>query len=506
MREFFASGRGRWLLTTGMSYVYFGSILLTTAITIPLALKFLGREQYGLWALSSQLLSFIYLFDGGLSRSLPRLVGESITDPENIATSRKFGLLIGLSFLTACLLMIVALLVSTWGLRFLSVPFHLLGIGQQLFLSVMALQCVGYTLGPFEAVLFAQNRAYITSTVSLMGVWLNAGTFIFLLMHGYGLLSYVFANLLVLPIRAVVSLSVVLRSSHRPKLRFIMPLMDDFKDVFAFSSWMFISVLISESIMALPTMIITKFAGLGAMTLFYISFRPAFFLQRLSCLPFQSLVPRWQKLYLDGNLAKLRHEYAAALFFILQFGLILCTCFVVFLKPLITVWVGAKMYGGTLITASLGFYLIIYLLGSTLGVPFVMAKKLGFLAMVQTFELLLSIPVCIFLAERVGAGGVIFGSVFLTMLFTIQYFWKQGPFCFGFSHSATHLLRGHALAILTQAILAFIAAGWIWWSDRRGLPFVDLLVGGVVIGALALAVFLRSAGSLALRIVRQRRT
>ncbi len=489
-----------------MAYGYFGGVLLTTAVTIPLALKYLGREQYGLWAVSSQLLSYILLFDGGLSRSMQRLVGESVADPENVAATRRFSLLVGLSFLTACLLLLAALLLSTWGLRFLSVPPRLLGIGRELFLSVMAIQCVGYVFGPFNAILFAQNRNYITVGISLVSVLLTAAVFIFLLTRGFGLLSYVYSTLLLLPLTSAGTLFFVLRSSRRPKLRWLMPYREDLRQVFAFTSWMFVNTLVVETLMALPTLIITKFVGLGAMAIFYVSFRPAFFLLRVSVMPFGSLGPRWQELFLQGNLGKLREEYTTVIFLTIQSGLVLCICFIVFLKPLITVWVGARMYGGTVITASLGVYLTVYLLGNILCPPFYLAKKLGTLTMVEILELFFSLVICIFLAKKLGAGGVMAGSVMMTALFSVRYCWQKGPAVFGFTSNATDMLRAHWGPLLVQFALACLAVVWVWWADRNNLPFLDLLVGGGVIASAAVLDFLRTTGKSALRLLRRPRT
>ena len=478
---------------------------MTTAITVPLALKYLGREQYGLWAVSSQLLTYILLFDGGLQRSLQRLVGESVAHPEDTAASRRFGLLVGLSFLVACTLLLMAALVCTWGLRHLSVPPQLLGIGRKLFLSIMALQCVGYIFGPFTAILFAQNRPHIFGGISTISVLLTAAIFIFLLTHGYGLMSYVYATLAMVPLTSLGPFLFVLRSSQRPKFRWIMPLKEDFRDVFHFTGWMFINSLIAETVAALPTLLITKFVGLTAMAVFYVSFRPAFFLLRFLHLPFQALAPRWQALYLEGNLTKLREEYGTGVFLSIQSGLVLCICFMVFLKPLLGVWVGVKMYGGTLVTVSLSFYLTVSFLAIVLGNPFYLAKKLGAFTRVQFLELLCSLVVCTILAKTLGSGGVIAGSVALSALFTVRYCWQNGPSFLGFSYGTSEMMRAHAGPILVQFALICVAILWVWWSDRNALPLLDLLLGGVAISAASVLDFLRTTGKIALRLVRQPR-
>lgn len=475
------TNRGKWLSTVGTSYAYIFSVVICTGITIPLALKFLGKEQYGLWAVSSQLLSYLLLFDGGLSRSLQRLVAESVADPENRGHSRQFNVLCELSILGSLFLFGLAWLVSGWGLRFLSVPTHLLGIGQEVFLSVVVLQCLGYLLGPISAVLYAQNRTYISTSISLVTIWVNTAAFCFFLWHGFGLFSYVCANFLTFPIGSSINLFYFLRSKQRPRLFWVWPTRAELKEVFSFSGNIFLFSMVSETLMAVPTLIITKFSGLEAMAIFFVSFRPAFFLHRFTVQPFGAIFPRWQQLFVTENWEKLGMELETGLLLMFQFGLTVAVCFVACWKPFLMIWVGEKMYGGALLSSTLGIFLIVYLIGGTLWPPFFWAKKITTLNIVQAFELIFTLPTCYFAAKYVNPAAVLLASVLINLIFTEQYCWKAGAPIVGLKDGYGPGLSQHWATLTIHLSFILLAMVWVWIADAMHFSFAILVLGGALI-------------------------
>src|SRR5712671_959776 len=77
-----------------------GTVLLVvnslfSLASIPLALRFLSREQFGLWALGVQVTSFLLFVDLGMSSSMTRLLIDHKDDRAN----GRYGGMIRSSFL-----------------------------------------------------------------------------------------------------------------------------------------------------------------------------------------------------------------------------------------------------------------------------------------------------------------------------------------------------------------------------------------------------------------------
>ena len=56
------------------SYAQIGATVLYSLVSIPLALTFLPRAEFGLWALTSQIAGYLALMDLGMGSSVARIL------------------------------------------------------------------------------------------------------------------------------------------------------------------------------------------------------------------------------------------------------------------------------------------------------------------------------------------------------------------------------------------------------------------------------------------------
>ena len=69
----FIRGLGAGYLATAINIAY-------TAASIPLALHYLGKEQFGLWALAQQIMGYLMLLDLGVSSAVSRFIADRKDD------------------------------------------------------------------------------------------------------------------------------------------------------------------------------------------------------------------------------------------------------------------------------------------------------------------------------------------------------------------------------------------------------------------------------------------
>src|SRR6267378_8602412 len=65
------------------SYLLLGWNVAYSLLSVPLALKYLSRPQFGLWAVALQIGSYIALVDLGMSSSIARILIDHKDDRQN---------------------------------------------------------------------------------------------------------------------------------------------------------------------------------------------------------------------------------------------------------------------------------------------------------------------------------------------------------------------------------------------------------------------------------------
>ena len=71
-----ASRTRNFLRGLGAGYVAIAVNIAYTAASVPLALHYLGKEQFGLWALAQQIAGYLMLLDLGVSSAVSRFIAD----------------------------------------------------------------------------------------------------------------------------------------------------------------------------------------------------------------------------------------------------------------------------------------------------------------------------------------------------------------------------------------------------------------------------------------------
>ena len=67
----------------GAGYLAIAVNIAYTAASVPLALHYLGKEQFGLWALALQITGYLILLDLGVSSAVSRFIADHKDDVNN---------------------------------------------------------------------------------------------------------------------------------------------------------------------------------------------------------------------------------------------------------------------------------------------------------------------------------------------------------------------------------------------------------------------------------------
>ena len=148
------------------SYAALGVTALYSLASVPLALVYLSREEFGLWAVITALASYLALIDMGMSMS----VGRALFDFKDAQDSGEYGGVIQTGFLV---LLVQGLLVLATGWVAAPGLAHFMKIEARLepeFSFLLRWQCAitaaGFATKMFTNLLIAQHRYEIATMCS----------------------------------------------------------------------------------------------------------------------------------------------------------------------------------------------------------------------------------------------------------------------------------------------------------------------------------------------------
>lgn len=189
------SRRTRYARSLLSGYAVLGTNIANTLISVPLALHYLAREEFGLWALVMQITGYLALLDLGMSGSVYRIIIDHKDQPSEglYGTVIKAGwmVLIVQGFLIAAF----GIGLSFWAADLFNVPerysriFHLLIAGQSLLVGSFL------PAGLFGYLLLAHQRSDANNYSHIVNIFLSFTVMLLGLHLGFGLFSLLFANL-----------------------------------------------------------------------------------------------------------------------------------------------------------------------------------------------------------------------------------------------------------------------------------------------------------------------
>jgi O-antigen/teichoic acid export membrane protein len=296
------------ILTGAASYVQMGSLALTQLASIPLALHFLDEERFGLWAFVFQSLGYLLLLDFGVSASLGRLLADPIHNGDEKTWNGWFNLVLVVLALQALLILGLGLVLVDPLLRWFEIKPSLIPEARHLWLMVLVLTVITFPMRVFSGIVGAQNRSYWATIGMSAGLWIGLLVFYVFLRAGWGSIAYGYSAGTQMILTAAVPLIAVMRGPNRFSVRLQNLPWGHIRELFGFSSSIFLAGITVQIVFYSQSMVITKILGLGAVASFAVSSRVPLLLMQLLWRPYDAFLPRWQIFWTKGQMDPLADE------------------------------------------------------------------------------------------------------------------------------------------------------------------------------------------------------
>ena len=205
------------LLGTLSSQLFLIVTMLLNLLAVPLYLKFLNREGYGLYVVLSQAVGFLGLLDFGLSASVSRSLAMNRQEPHGEFVSRvvSTGFFIHLGL--GLMVILVALGLSSRLPQWLHLERADTLVASSLFIALSVWGGAQLPLRAVVGLFFAHERQTLAHFTNFLFVNLSLALSLCFLHLGHGLWSFVYASAAATLLNAVV-LAYLLRR-HYPELR-----------------------------------------------------------------------------------------------------------------------------------------------------------------------------------------------------------------------------------------------------------------------------------------------
>lgn len=469
-------------------YFCFGSTALYGILSLPLAVRFLDKEQLGLWNLVTQVVGYLLWLDLGVSTMTGRTLAEPIQSGNQESIDRTW---------TSILVILAAQALVIIGLGFSGLPFFLdfFGITSGVradatfvFGGTVLVTALGLPLRATPGVFLCQDRLHWSMIIQGSMPWVNLLVFWIMLEADQGVRSFVFSTALVNVVQFF-WLRALLKSGTTP-LRFRPRLVsaNSVKPILGFSSSMMLWSIAPAAIASMPAVVISRQLGLDQVSIYNVTSRLPVMLASVALRTYHSFYPRIQKHFVAGE-----HARFVVLFRLSTWLSVWASGIILAIGALANSWVVGFLarpdfYGGFLLTLLMATGLLTVAVAEHVGSLFYCAGKSKLVSPVLALEVILTFVIAAFLCGRIGLPGVAAAIAFMPVFVRIPYYMRQGPAACG---STFRALYGPALTGASAVLLC----GWgTWVLTGEMVRHLSISVGGsaILVGLLCTALSFRS--------------
>jgi len=354
------SGRFRRFLvgmTTGYLAIFIN--IAYTLASIPLALHYLGKEEFGLWALSQQIAGYLILLDLGLSNAISRFFSNWKDNVESAEYKELFGTSFAVYIVQGILIAVMGLVFSIIAPWLFHIPESLAIVFQKVLIIITSLSgfsvaCRGIS-GPIWAFqrLDVANASMVFNLISSFGMlWLG--------FHwGWGIYSLAVA---IVPAAIISPFAMYIfcrNAGYYPKAKMLgRPNEALFWKLFHFGKDTMLISLGQQLVNASQIMVVSRLIGLEMAATFAVGTKIFALGQQFVGKVLESASPALTEIYVRGELELFRCRYwkmieiSGALAAIGGAGLILGN------QSLISVWTDRMIHWPMMCDVLLGFLLV----------------------------------------------------------------------------------------------------------------------------------------------------
>jgi O-antigen/teichoic acid export membrane protein len=454
----------------------YGSIaanIIFTMASIPLALHYLDKEHFGLWALAAQVNGYLYLIDLGMSAAMSRFIAD-YKDDVNGGDYGSHLLTGALVFaIQGAIIASVGIGLSWFAPQLFAIPPELAGTFRSLLMLLAGMSGFSVAMRALGSPLWAFQRSDVVNNCSTLGIFTSLTFLWFGFSSGWGVMALAIAQIPVALGTPAISAWICHRNGYYPAAsHWGKPSLAIFKRIFHFGKDNLLINLGTQLTNASQIMIISRWVGLDAAATFSVATKVYSMAMMLVCNPVAAAAPGLTELYVRGEIGRFVQRYWDLIALTLAASTLCATGIAAGNRSFVSIWTHDRIHwpwAGDLILAL--FVVLRNLNGCFIGL-FGLTKDWRPVRYTYLMEGLVFLPIAIVLAKSYGLVGVLIASMVAHLAVTTVLSTRAATRILG---SPVRITKGlmASLALITAAA----AAGWIG-AYASAPPFAMLAVAG----------------------------
>lgn len=392
-------------------------------LLIPLMIKYLGNEQYGIWSTLLSIISWIVLFDIGIGNGLRNKISESLTK-NNFSEAQKYisTAYVMIGFISIILLSIFILVSnyiawqSIFNTRVLSNDElkHVVNITAGFLLINFWLSLINQVfngLHKSSIVVFSQFLSNFFSLTFVYLLYLYSDSSLIKLTFYYGL--------------SLVTTNLILTIWFFRKNNNLVPKLSLYSKIFAHTivslGYKFFIIQIAIIVMfTTDKILITQLFGPQYVASYDVVFKLFSIITVAHSLVMAPLWSAYSDAYHRNDFEWIKKTIKNQLKI---FVLFVCATILLefFVKQIIGIWIGPKVHVDSMLTISMGLFVIVLAWNNMFGSFMNGINNLNLQVYTSIIAIIINIPMSIFMVQTLGMGtyGIIFGTIISMSLFAI---------------------------------------------------------------------------------------
>lgn len=401
------------------SYLFLGTNILYTLASVPLALKYLTKPEFGLWALTLQVSNFIALVDLGMGSSIARILIDHKDDRHN----GRYGAAIQSGFLVSLTQGAITLVVGLSLVWFmadwlhlsadLSRPFFWLMIGQVL------LTAATFSTRMFGQVLYAWQRNDVSNYSAILQLILGFASLWLGFFLGFGVFSFLAGAVMSWAGGTAVNALACIKLGFWPKPgEWGRASRAQFHELFHYGADVFLISIGSQLILSSQTVLVSRQLGVEAAALWSVMTKMFTLVSQVVWRLIGSAMPAFAEMQARGEFERLWHRYRALFITTNVFAGCCAVLFAACNGPFVSLWTHGKFFWPPLDNVLLALWLIMSTQQCCHNSMIICLKETRTLKYVYLLEGMVFIGVALAILPTTGMTGMLVCSVLATTLFT----------------------------------------------------------------------------------------
>ncbi len=401
---------------TMLSYIYIVIYMLSQLIYTPILLNSLGKDLYGVYSLCISIASYFTILDFGLGNAVVRYA--SIYKDKNDSEKNNInGLFFVIYLILGLIALIIGLIVAFNIDKFFSANFTNsdVKIAQIIILILTINVSISLPLSVFSSIVTAYQKFIFLKLLNIFKTFASTIIMILFLILGYKAITISLITLItnliyliIITIYAVKKLNV--RLNFKIKNRKVI------KEIFSFSFFVFILLIIDKVNLNVDMIILGKISNPSELTIYSIASKIFQIYITLCGVISSMLLPRYMALVKEKKTKELNNDFIEKSKWQLIISVFICTSFLLIGNEFINIWLGGTHFESYIITCILMICTVIPLSLNVANVILQAKNEQKFRTIVLSIILILNILVSIPFCNKYGAIGCTIGTAITYIL------------------------------------------------------------------------------------------